>query len=235
MEFWEITNSRHACGYPNIKGPLRLHVDNCTVICSVTWRPNGSDRAHPQLPVPLEVCTYTLRGWKVRGESTFEPNQDGFHIQFLTSEQVQKSCRHLEVWPQFCSSISPPLVKISLRGSCNLALLGCKMGVMKLELMFLMSIRCYLSWKILKSLLSDTEPDSQKQERAMSTAIFEVTNPTGYQNKNYYIYLDQEGSAECPEISWDFGIQWERRQNGLATYRLCDFGQDPKSSVSWFS
>lgn len=35
----------------------------------------------------------------------------------------------------------------------------------------------------------------------MSTAIFEVTNPTGYQNKNYYIYLDQEGSAECPEIS----------------------------------
>lgn len=185
MEFWEITNSRHACGYPNIKGPLRLHVDNCTVICSVTWRPNGSDRAHPQLPVPLEVCTYTLRGWKVRGESTFEPNQDGFHIQFLTSEQVQKSCRHLEVWPQFCSSISPPLVKISLRGSCNLALLGCKMGVMKLELMFLMSIRCYLSWKILKSLLSDTEPDSQKQERAMSTAIFEVTNPTAYQNKNY--------------------------------------------------
>ena len=78
-------------------------------------------------------------GWD---ESSLEPNQAVFHVWFPTSEQVQKSHRHLEVWPAFYSSIGPPILKVSLRRSGTLAFLGCKMGAMKLRLMFLLVIQC---------------------------------------------------------------------------------------------
>lgn len=126
MEFQDITNSRCGCGYPNTKGLLQLLMDNCAVKCFVTWRPDGSTQTHPQLPVLLDVFTRTL-GLEARDKSPFEPNQDGFHTRFLTSEQVQTIYRHLGAWPKFCSSISPPVLKISLKGSGNLAFLGCQM------------------------------------------------------------------------------------------------------------
>lgn len=55
----EITNSRHGCGYPNIKGLLHLHMDNCAVMHFITGRPDGSNGAHPHLPVSLKVLTHT--------------------------------------------------------------------------------------------------------------------------------------------------------------------------------
>lgn len=118
-------------------------MDNCAVIRFVARRPDGSNRAHPQMRVPLEDLTHIPRGWRVRREFIrTKPSQCGNHIWFPTSGQVQKSHRHLEVWPKFYSSISPPILKVSLRRSGPLAFLGCKMGAMKLELMFLLVIQC---------------------------------------------------------------------------------------------
>ena len=59
------------------------------------------------------LCTHFGAGR--RDGSALESNQDGFHIQSLMSEQVQKRHRHAEVWPKFYSSTSSPILKISLR------------------------------------------------------------------------------------------------------------------------
>jgi hypothetical protein len=53
--------ARHGCGYPNIKGVLHLHMDNCAVMCFLTWRPDGNNRTHLQLPA-LSKSLHTLGG-----------------------------------------------------------------------------------------------------------------------------------------------------------------------------
>ena len=184
-------------------------MDNCAVIRFVTRRPDGSNRAHPQMPVPLEALTHIPRGWRVRREfirtkpsciSRLIPNI------WTGAEKSQASGSLARVLflnrPTNSQGLTEKIRHSSFPWVQN--------GGNEIET-YVPTGNSVLGryWNLYLKIQNSAQ---WKKKGLYLLPFYEVINPTRYQDKNYWIHLGQESRAECPEISWDFGIQREMMQ-----------------------